>query len=79
VTKRQKTWDTFPHSDNSTPAIPKNRPSYVYEEDIEEVETALERVDTFIEEAHDAINKLFTKTQKRTQHMRGVRRKDAWQ
>lgn len=32
----------------------------------------------YIEEAHEALSKLFTKSNKRSTHMKGVRRKDAW-
>lgn len=33
----------------------------------------------YLEEAHEALSKLFNKTNKRAKQMRGVRRKDAWQ
>ena len=33
----------------------------------------------FLEEAHQALSKLFIKTSKRSKTLRGLRRKDAWQ
>ena len=33
----------------------------------------------FLDDAHDALSKLFSKTNKRAKQLRGVRRKDAWQ
>ncbi len=33
----------------------------------------------YLDEAHEALSKLFTKANKRGKQMRGVRRKDAWQ
>lgn len=43
-----------------------------------ELEDALEEAN-FLEEAHEALSRLFNKTNKRARQMRGVRRKDAWQ
>lgn len=31
-----------------------------------------------LDDAHEALSKLFNKTNKRAKHLRGVRRKDAW-
>jgi len=47
-------------------------------------EAELELVDhaessEFLEEAHEALSKLFNKTTKRSKQMRGLRRNDAWQ
>ncbi len=33
----------------------------------------------FLDDAHEALSKLFNKTNKRAKQLRGVRRKDAWQ
>lgn len=33
----------------------------------------------YLDEAHEALSKLFNKTNKRAKQLRGVRRKDAWQ
>jgi hypothetical protein len=43
-----------------------------------EMEDTLEESE-FLEEAHEALSKLFNKTNKRARQMKGVRRKDAWQ
>lgn len=43
-------------------------------------EPLLETEDTeFLEEAHEALSRLFNKTNKRAKQLKGIRRKDAWQ
>ena len=44
-----------------------------------EVEELHEESGEVLDEAHEALSKLFNKSNKRSKHMRGIRRKDAWQ
>lgn len=68
MSKRHRNlWDDEPYEFKPDITPPPN----LYNQDENEAE--------FLEEAHEALSKLFNKTNKRARQMKGVRRKDAWQ
>ncbi len=55
-----------------------NNPRMGHMSDLVEMDDAPVNTE-FLEDAHEALSKLYNKTHKRAKQMKGVRRKDAWQ
>ena len=72
--RRRNFWD----EDSIDFATAKSSHYETLSENPELAETAVNEAE-FLEEAHEALSKLFNKTNKRAKQMKGVRRKDAWQ
>lgn len=72
--RRHSVWDddTFEFQNNGV----SHKPSVIEPSNMAE---PVEADALYLEEAHEALSKLFNKTNKRARLMRGVRRKDAWQ
>jgi hypothetical protein len=74
--RRRNIWDDEDPIDFT--ATPPSQPNLVA--DGLEPDTGIEPVHVeFLDEAHEALSKLFNKTNKRARQMKGVRRRDAWQ
>lgn len=74
--RRQKAWDDdglalYKHHESAG-----MRHSHLMDEDYDPVET--EEVAEVLDEAHEAMSRLFQKTSKRNKEVRGLRRQDAW-
>ncbi len=72
--RRRDIWD-----ESSLEFQPVNSSSHAdHMPELYDVENSIEETE-FLDDAHEALSKLFNKTNKRARQMRGVRRKDAWQ
>lgn len=73
--RRRNAWDEKPFE--FTKHESQNHPPVNEHDDYDE--TFSEDVNTFLDDAHEALSKLMNKTNKRTKFMRGMRKTDAWQ
>lgn len=74
MSKRHRNmWDEEPMAFQTSLTSPDYHTPDLYE--LDDVQEDVE----FLEEAHEALSKLFNRTNKRARQLKGVRRKDAWQ
>jgi hypothetical protein len=72
--RRRNLWDDEPYELDVAGKLHSELLSEEHEYDEDSAGSA-----EFLEDAHEALSKLFNKTNKRGKQMRGIRRKDAWQ